>query len=91
MTRVARIYVTRGQTLTPGIRTLLATNQIPYLEIDISDDADAQRLGAQQAGISDWPVIELDGKFAAGGNIVALSRTLALELSARPGPPTGCC
>jgi hypothetical protein len=63
----------------------------PYVEIDISDDADAQRHVSQRAGISDWPVIELDGKFAAGSNIVALFRTLALELSARPGPPTGCC
>lgn len=91
MNRMARIYVIRGQTLTPGIRVLMANNQIPYVEIDISDDADAQRQVSQRAGISDWPVIELDGKFAAGCNIVALSRTLALELSAMPGPPAGCC
>lgn len=92
MDRQARIYIS-GQCRAPqGIKTLLAINGIQCVEIDVSDDRPMRELIRGRTGQGTLPVVELEGVFAAGTNILALAKTLGLSLLvSAPEPPGACC
>lgn len=92
MNRFANIYVSEQCRAPQGVKTLLAINEIEYVEIDVSADAPLRELACGTAGQRHLPVVELDGVFAEGTNVRDVARALKLRLLvARVGPPEACC
>ena len=92
MQRFAKVYVNSRSRLSAGIRALLDSNGIGYAEIDVTDDGSMLDSIREKARSLELPVVELDGKFAAGPNILLLARTLDLTLPPRePASPGACC
>lgn len=76
----------------PGVRALLDSNGIDYAEIDVADDAAPLDWVRETARSVELPVVELDGRFAAGPSILALARTFDLKRPSRgPTSPEACC
>lgn len=92
MQRVARVYVNGRLGLPPGITALLDGNGIDYAEIDVSDDASMLDWIREKARSLELPVVELEGRFAAGASVLLLARALDLTLPPRePVFPGACC
>lgn len=92
MQRVATVYVGTGAELTEGVRALLTANAVDIVSIDVGSNMAARSRVLQEADAHDLPVIELDGRFSGGKDIVRLSRTLGLKLmQCGPKPPGACC
>lgn len=92
MQRVATIYIGTATELTPGIRALLNANEVDIVSIDISNDTAARCRVLENAGVQELPVVELDGTFSGGRNIVQLARALGLNLArCQPKSVGACC
>lgn len=92
MQRVANIYVNSRSGLPLGIRALLDSNGINYTEIDVSDDTSMLDWIREKARSLELPVVELEGKFAAGPSVLLLARALDLRLPPQePVSPGACC
>lgn len=92
MQRVANIYVNSRSGLPPGIRALLDSNGINYTEIDVTNDTSMLDWIREKARSLELPVVELEGKFAAGPSVLLLARALDLRLPPRePASPGACC
>jgi glutaredoxin len=90
--RVANVYVNSRSGLSPAVRALLESNGLAYAEIDVSEDASMLNRIREKARSLELPVVELDGKFAAGSSVLVLARTLDLKLPPRePTSPGACC
>lgn len=80
MTRRANIFV-NGHTQTPtGIKTLLELNDLDYVEIDVSGDDVLREQIFAKARERVLPIIELDGTYAGGTDIMRLAHSLKLKL-----------
>lgn len=92
MQRVANVYMTSRSGFPSAIKSLLESNRIDYVEIDISDDLSMCDWIREKARSIELPVVEFDGRFAAGPSIPNLARALGLKLPPRdPVAPGACC
>ena len=91
MDRQARIY-TSGQCRAPlRIKTLLTMNGIECIEVDVSDDGAMRELIRGRTGQGTFPVVECEGVFSVGSDVVALAKTLGLRLRTSPADLPGAC
>lgn len=90
MNGTAKIYVV-AIGAAAGVKALLKNNAIPFTEIDLTGNAEAQRAIFGDSGWSGIPVVEIDGKRVAATDVSVLARELGLQLRAPLGPPPACC
>lgn len=92
MPRTANVYIDSRSALSPGVRTLFHINGIECREIDVTDDpVKLDGLGDAERRLG-LPLVELEGRFAAGSNIQQIARALGLKLhSGQPVDPKACC
>lgn len=90
MNRAAKIY---GVAISapPGVKALLKNNAIPFTEIDLSGNVEAQRVIFGESGWRGIPVVEIDGKRVTATDVSVLARELDLRLAGPLRPPPACC
>lgn len=86
----ARIYVSAGSAAA-GLKTLLKNNAIPFAEIDLTGNTEAQRAIFGESGWTGIPVVEFEGKRVTAADLSVVARELGLQLRTSFRPPPACC
>lgn len=92
MGRRASIFVAGRGRVPQGVRTLLELNGVEYVEVDVSTDPLLRERIFAAARERVLPIVELDGTYVAGIDIVRLAHALKLKLTIyHQAVPQSCC